>query len=185
MVEPVRVIAVLGFSSGRGEELHPVCAARLRHAEGLATGAAAVVLSGWSRHPDGRGEAELMRDDWSGPAVRLVCDPTASTTAGNAASIARTAEELDADEIVVVTSRWHRRRAGVLVCAAVGDRDVAVRTSSPSGRPSTKLLLREAACLVTLPVQAALLRRRRPRPYGSVELGVRQRASGQRSGIER
>jgi uncharacterized SAM-binding protein YcdF (DUF218 family) len=180
-VEPVRVIAVLGFSSGRGGVLHPICADRLRHAESLASGARAVVLSGWSRHPDGRGEAELMRDAWRGPAVELICDPTARNTAGNAASVARTANHLGAGEIVVVTSRWHSLRARVLVRAAVRSRPIAVSTSSPAGRPPPRLLAREAACLAALPVQLAVLRRQRRRagePAGPlVEPGVRERAA--------
>ena len=152
MAEPVRVVAVLGYSRRRGETLHPICAERLRHAEGLAAGARAVVLSGWSRYRDGRGEAELMRDGWKGPDVPILCDTTARSTMQNAAAVAAAARNLGADEVVVVTSRWHALRAGRLVRAALPAR-TDVRTSSPAGRASPGLLARELVCLVGLPVQ--------------------------------
>ena len=45
---------------------------------------AAVVFTGWSPS-GGLTEAEQMRDVWAGPAVELVVEPTARTTAQNAA----------------------------------------------------------------------------------------------------
>ena len=47
-------------------------------------GADVVVFSGWSP-TGGRSEAEQMRDAWRGPAVELVVEPTATSTAQNAA----------------------------------------------------------------------------------------------------
>jgi hypothetical protein len=159
VAEPVRVVAVLGYSARRDDGLHPLCALRLRHAEELAAGVRAVVLSGWARRRGGRAEAELMYADWSGPLVPLVCDTTARTTAGNAASVAAASRELGADEVVVVTSRWHRLRAATLVRTALRGSGIAVRTSSPRGGQSLALLAREVACLLTLPAQLLLLRR--------------------------
>jgi predicted TIM-barrel enzyme len=79
----VRVVAVLGYS-GRGTDgLDPVCASRLRHAEGLA--ADAVVLSGRARGT--AGEAELMRAAWHGPDVPIVSETTARSTAENAVTM--------------------------------------------------------------------------------------------------
>ena len=112
MAEPVRVVAVLGYSPRRGESLHVIAERRLRHAEGLAAGARAVVLSGWSRRPGGRGEGELMRAAWAGPPAELVVDTTARTTIENAAVVAAAAQRLAADEVVVVTSSWHRLAGG-------------------------------------------------------------------------
>jgi uncharacterized SAM-binding protein YcdF (DUF218 family) len=157
--EPNRIVAVFGYSARGVDGLHPLCLLRLRHAEGLADGAEAVVLSGWSRHDTGFGEAELMRDAWQGPDVRLVCDPTARNTMQNAVGVAALARELGADEVVVVTSHWHARRAAALVRAALGDADVSVRASSPPGPVHPRLVAREIACLATLPYQ-----RRRVRP---------------------
>jgi len=107
VAEPLRVVAVLGYSGRRGDGLHPICALRLRHAERLSRGASAVVLSGWARRPKGRSEAELMLAAWSGPEVPLLCDTTARSTAENAAVAAKALRKLDADEVVVVTSWWH------------------------------------------------------------------------------
>jgi uncharacterized SAM-binding protein YcdF (DUF218 family) len=159
VAERVRVVAVLGYSRGPGGDLHPVCAHRLRHAEKVAAGSRAVVLSGWSRARDGRGEAELMRDDWAGPRLPLICDTTARSTVENAAAVARASQDLGAQEVVVVTSWWHSLRAGKLVRAALPDPAVAVRTSSPRSVPSPALLARELVCLMGLPLQTLRLRR--------------------------
>ena len=158
VAEPRRLVAVFGYSARSVEGLHPLCVLRLRHGEELADGAEAVVLSGWSRHGAKGGEAELMRDAWSGPDVTLVCDPTARNTMQNAAGVAVLAREVDADEVVVVTSRWHAPRAGALVRAALGGSKLPVRTSSPRGRLQPRLLAREIACLAALPYQLLRVR---------------------------
>lgn len=151
--EPKRLVAVLGFSARGVDGLHPLCLLRLRHAEQLADGADAVVFSGWSRHGAGLGEAELMRDAWQGSDVSVVCDTTARNTMQNAAGIAAVAQELEVDEVVVVTSGWHAPRAGALVRAALGDADIVVSTSSPRGPQHPRLLARELVCLAALPYQ--------------------------------
>jgi len=156
--EPKRLVAVFGFSARGVTGLHPLCVVRLRHAEELAAGADAVVLSGWSRHGTGFGEAELMRDAWQGPDVRLVCDTTARNTMQNAVGVAALARELGVDEVVVVTSQWHAPRAGALVRAALGDSAISVRTSSPRGLRHPRLLAREIACLAVLPYQQRRVR---------------------------
>jgi uncharacterized SAM-binding protein YcdF (DUF218 family) len=144
-----RLVAVLGYSAGRTGGLHAVCARRLAHAEGLADGTCTVVLSG---------EAELMRAAWKRREVELVCDTTARNTAQNAAGIAEIARRVGATEVVLVTSRWHARRATLLVRAALRGRGIAVRTSSPNDPPGARLLFRELACLAVAPFQAARLR---------------------------
>src|SRR5262245_66211790 len=102
-----RVVAVFGYSHRRTGGLHTICADRLAHAQGIAEGAHAVVFSGYS-------EAERMRAAWSGPDVLLVCDSEARHTADNAANVAAAARELGAKELVVVTSTWPDRQAGIL-----------------------------------------------------------------------
>jgi uncharacterized SAM-binding protein YcdF (DUF218 family) len=159
--EPKRLVAVFGFSARGVDGLHPLCLLRLRHAEELADGAEAVVLSGWSRRGTGFGEAELMRDAWQGPDVRLVCDTTARNTMQNAAGVAALARELGVDEVIIVTSQWHAPRARALVRAALGDADVSVSASSPRGPVHPRLLARELACLAALPYQRR--RAREPR----------------------
>jgi uncharacterized SAM-binding protein YcdF (DUF218 family) len=145
----MRLVAVLGYSGFRGRGLHAICLSRLRHAETLARDGDTVLLSG---------EAELMRD--ASTRTDVVLDSAASTTRENARGVAAAAHELGADEIVVVTSAWHARRARALVRAAVGP-GVRVTSSSPSGRPSLSLAARELACLAVLPLHARGLARSR------------------------
>jgi hypothetical protein len=142
-----RVVAVLGYSTRRGDELHPICAERLATAERIADGADAVLFSGWSRRRHRPSEADLMHDAWHGPDVRLVADGDSRTTVGNVRALARTARELDADEIVLVTSSWHARRARLLARAALGP-DVAVMVATPQSSRPVGLVAREVACLL-------------------------------------
>jgi len=144
----MRLVAVLGYSRRRDEELHAICEARVRHAESIVREGDAVLLSG---------EAELMHGDWRGGKVLL--DPNARNTRENALGVAKAARELGADEVVVVTSRWHAPRAAALVWAALGH-TVRVETSSPQDLPPVHLAVREAACLVALPVHLLDVRRR-------------------------
>ena len=145
----MRLVAVLGYSGFRGRDLHAICLARLRHGEALAGEDDALLVSG---------EAELMRDAAS--RAGLVVDPAARNTRENAKGVAAAAAELGADEVVVVTSSWHAPRARTLVRAAVGP-EIAVTSSSPHGRPPVRLVLRELACLVALPLHARELARAR------------------------
>lgn len=155
-----RLVAVLGYSTRRVSGLHPVCAARLEAAERVAEGAEAVLLSGWSRRRHGQSEAELMREAWRGPDVRLVADGDARTTAGNARAVAAAARELGADEVVVVTSSWHARRARLLVRAALGP-DVVLEVVTPVPTRAPHLVGRELACLLPAGAYLAVSRRGR------------------------
>jgi len=145
----MRLVAVLGYSVRRDAGIHAICARRLAHAETLADGAGAVVLSG---------EASVMREAWRGPDVELEFDPRARNTAGNAAGIAAAARTLGATEVVLVTSRWHAPRAALLVRAALRGSGIAVTTSSPPGLPGPGLFVRELACFAAAPFQARRLK---------------------------
>lgn len=145
------VIAVLGYSRRAAHtDLHPVCAARLAHAQTLASPEATVILSG---------EAELMQAAWTGPDVVLVCDPDSRSTSDNARNVAAAARELGATEVVLVTSRWHGLRAGILLRAALRGSGIRLRLATANGRPPPALAVRELVCLALLPFQLALLRR--------------------------
>ena len=148
---------MLGFSTWRGRELHPISAARLETAERVA-GADAVLLSGWSRRRRRRSEAELMREAWRGPEVPLIVDGDARTTLGNARAVAAAATELDATEVVLVTSSWHARRARLLVRAALGPA-VQLEVVTPARTRPPHLVGREVACLAALPLQRARAKR--------------------------
>jgi uncharacterized SAM-binding protein YcdF (DUF218 family) len=143
------VIAVLGYSRRPDGDLHPVCAHRLAHAQALASPTATVILSG---------EAELMRGAWAGPDVVLVCDPEPRSTVDNARNVAAAARELGAKELVVVTSRWHRLRAGILLRAALRGSGIRLRMATTNGPRPLPLVVREWACLALLPFQVPRLR---------------------------
>ena len=147
-----RVVAVFGYSRRRTGRLHSICADRLAHAQGIAEGAHAVVFSGWS-------EAEPMREAWTGPDVLLVCDSDARSTAANAANVAAAARELGAQELVVVTSPWHRARARILVGAALRGSGIRFSIQTAAGPRPSWLLARELVCLAFLPFQLRRARR--------------------------
>ena len=148
---------MLGYSRRRGESIHPVCAARLAAAEATADGADAVLLSGWSRRSGRPSEAALMQAAWGGPNVPLLDDGDARTTFGNARAVAAAARSIGANEVVVVTSSWHRRRARLLVRAALGP-DVRLELVSPNGGRPLHRVGRELVCLLALPFQLRALR---------------------------
>jgi hypothetical protein len=137
----MRLVAVLGYSPRRGDGLHEVCAARVRHAQALARADDAVLLTG---------EADLMGAAW---ARAVTLDPQARNTRENAAAVASAARELGATEVVLVTSAWHAFRARVLVRAALGRSAATVTSSSPAGWRPLRLVAREAACFAILPLQ--------------------------------
>ena len=155
-----KLVAVLGYSTGPYDGLHPICAARLEAAERPAEDADVVLLSGWSRRRHRPSEAELMKAAWKGPAVRLVADGDARTTAGNARAVAAAARAVGADEVVLVTSSWHARRARLLVEAALGQ-DIRLAVATPARTRPTHLIGRELAWLPVSLVSRTLARRRR------------------------
>jgi uncharacterized SAM-binding protein YcdF (DUF218 family) len=148
-----RLVAVLGYSTRRDRELHPICLGRLEHAALEAGEGDAVVLTGGRHRGLGRPEADAMLDAWPGPATVVVCERAALTTAENAAHVRALALELGAQEVVVVTSRWHSRRAAALFRRAFRGTGVRVTAAPASTASSPGLLLREAACVAALPIQ--------------------------------
>lgn len=148
-----RLLIVLGYSPRRPSGLHAVCAARVAHAAEVARPDDIVVLSGTD------GEVELMAAAW-GPDAHLVRRDRASRTADSAVAAARMAEELQVDEILVVTSWWHRPRAQLLTRAAFPRRGIRVVGSGSGGPWSAWQLVREALCFPLVPVHLALARRR-------------------------
>jgi len=152
-----RLIAVLGYSSGRGgEELHRVCAARLARAEAEAQPGDTVLLSGWRRRRRRASEAELMAGMWDGDNQQVLVDDASRTTYGNVRAAADAARKLGVGEIVLVTSGWHGRRASTLLEAAHGDRVVLAATDE---RGTAVARARELVCWLFVPVQVALARR--------------------------
>ena len=156
-----RLVAVLGYSSRRGSELHPVCAARLVHAAGEARPTDAVLLSGWARRRARASEAELMARAWQGNAASLHLDSAASTTYGNAVAVARWARSLEHEQIVLVTSGWHGRRAATLVRAALRGSAPTLVVAATDERGSLARRCRELLSWAVVPAQIALATLRR------------------------
>jgi len=155
-----RLVVVLGYS-GRGaaaDELHEICAARLRCAERVTRPGDVALLSGRARR--GRdSEADLMARSWRGPTAELVLDRRAASTYGNALAAAALARSLAPDDVVVVTSGWHARRASALVRAATHDLSSRVSSVSAATPRSRRASLRELACWALVPAQRNLLGR--------------------------
>ena len=147
-----RLVVVLGYSSGRGEGLHPRCAARLARAAEVATADDVVVLSGWARTLGSQPEAALMRAAWQGAAREVVVDPDARTTVENLANAVNDVVRVGADEVVVVTSSWHAARATTAMRWLLRGRSIGVRAESPAGH-STRAALRELTLWPLLPFQ--------------------------------
>jgi uncharacterized SAM-binding protein YcdF (DUF218 family) len=147
-----RVVVVLGYSNGREEGLHPICAARLERAQEVAAQEDVVVLSGWARTPHARPEAELMAEAWNGHAAELVVDPDARTTVHNLANAVNDVLRVGAREVVVVTSSWHAARARWAMRWLLLHTGVKVRSASPDGR-SLRAIARELPLWALLPAQ--------------------------------
>jgi uncharacterized SAM-binding protein YcdF (DUF218 family) len=156
----LRLIAVLGYSEGRTDHLHPICAARVAHAAAIAGDGDVVVLSGWARVNGSRSEATLMSEAWRGAAQRIIVDDAARTTVENALHVARIARRLSPAELVVVTSRWHARRATAAFRWLLRGSGIRVAASSPPER-SRRAELRELGLWPLLPGQLARAARRR------------------------
>lgn len=135
-----RLVAVLGYSKGRGQELHSICAARVARAEEEVLAGDAVLLSGWARKRSLTSEAELMARAWSGRQARVLLDGKARSTYGNALATASAARALAADEVVLVTSGWHGRRASALLRAALrgSGRRVTLAADDNAGTAGTR-----------------------------------------------
>jgi uncharacterized SAM-binding protein YcdF (DUF218 family) len=149
----VRLVVVLGYSDGRADGLHPICAARLERAARMAEGADTVVLTGWARRRGALPEAELMRRAWRGPGERVICETDARITAENAARVARLVPELGVNEVVVVTSSWHRLRSALLFRLLLRGTGAGVRVVGAKRPWSLRLLLRELVCFALVPAQ--------------------------------
>jgi uncharacterized SAM-binding protein YcdF (DUF218 family) len=108
-VTPKLALVVPGHS--RRDRISRTCRRLVAEAERLAERLepSVVVFSGWS--PRGRvPEAEQMRQLWRGPEAELVVEPTAATTAQNAARTLPLLLERGIERAVVVSSPLHGHR---------------------------------------------------------------------------
>jgi uncharacterized SAM-binding protein YcdF (DUF218 family) len=152
---------VLGYSDRSTAGLHPVATARLSRAAAEARPDDVVLFSGWARGSAPSPEADLMAGAWLTPArVRLV-DRGARTTLGNALGVARAARQIDADEVVLVTSPWHARRASTLVRAALLGTRTRIRVVAAHDPSTLRRSAREVASWTVVPILALVAARSR------------------------
>jgi uncharacterized SAM-binding protein YcdF (DUF218 family) len=156
-----RLLAVLGYSDGTTDGLHAVCDARLRRATEEAAPEDVLLFSGWARSGSASAEADLMAASWKVPAQRRLVDRYARTTLGNALGVARAAREVDAKDVVLVTSSWHARRAKILVRAALSGSGARVRVASTAEPISARRGLREAGAWLLVPLLVVVAARNR------------------------
>jgi len=150
-----RLVAVLGYSDGSGTELHPVCAARLARAESEVRPDDVVLFSGWARRGLPTAEADLMASSWTTPTHGTLVDRGARTTLGNAIGVGRAARKLGVDEVVLVTSPRHMRRATLLVRASLRGSGASVH-SVPADAADVPSGLRELAAWAIAPLLAVV-----------------------------
>jgi uncharacterized SAM-binding protein YcdF (DUF218 family) len=155
-----RIVAVLGFSNGRRDALHHVCAARLARAEQEANAEDIVLFSGWARGRVPVAEADLMARAWSSPVRARVVDRGARTTLGNALGVARLVRRLGADEVVLVTSGWHGRRAEALTRIALRGTGARLRVVTSDEEAPFARRPRELASWLVVPLLALVARTR-------------------------
>jgi uncharacterized SAM-binding protein YcdF (DUF218 family) len=160
-VSLTRLVAILGYSDGRASGMHPICEARLARAAEEATPDDVILFSGWARARSAEAEADLMAAAWTAPARSRLVDRGARTTLGNALGVAHAAQRFEADEVVLVTSSWHARRAATLVRAALAGSGTSVRVAPTSDVLSPRRGARELGAWLALPLLALLAVRNR------------------------
>ena len=157
----MRLVAVLGYSDRRTPGLHRVCAARLARAEQAAGLDDVVLFTGWARGGSPAAEADLMASEWKAPVRARVVERHARTTLGNVRSIARLARKLGVDEVVLVTSSWHARRASALLRAALAGSGATLYTATADERVTPLRGARELASWTIVPLLALVAGRTR------------------------
>ena len=130
------------------------CLRLVREAEQLVGTANAdvVVFSGWSP-TGGLSEAEQMRDAWRGPAIELVVEPTAASTAENAARTLPLLLEREVGDAVVVCAPPHLLRTRLLFRRLYSGSGVEVAFRVAPLAPTVRAVAWELLALPFLPLQ--------------------------------
>ena len=147
--------------------ISPRCLRLVREAERLArsTGAEVVVFTGWSP-TGGLSEAEQMRDAWNGPAVELVVEPTARSTAENAARTLPLLLERGVGRVLVVCAPPHIFRTRLLWGNLYRGSGVGVAFRVARQVPTLRSIAWEVAALPFLPLQVLTARAELARRLG-------------------
>jgi uncharacterized SAM-binding protein YcdF (DUF218 family) len=144
-------LVVLGSSRrsrGGGYSISRACRRAVGHAERYAWRRVpqVVVFSGWA--PDGAlPEAEQMRATWRGPQVELVVEPTASTTAENAARTLPFVARRGLPEAVVVCLPLHLYRARWFFRRLYEPRRIRTTFTTPPTMPTLSAVVWELGAL--------------------------------------
>jgi uncharacterized SAM-binding protein YcdF (DUF218 family) len=150
-------IVVPGHGAVAGDGAYRItgrCLGLVAEAERLAheLAPAAVVFSGWSPR-GGASEAEQMREAWRGPAVELVVEPTARTTAENASRTLPLLFDRDVDCAVVVCAAPHLLRTRLFFGRLYGAHGIATRFRVVRAVPPLASIAWELAALPLCPWQ--------------------------------
>lgn len=139
-------LVVLGQS--RGERISPTCRRLVAEAEHVAHTLRpdVVIFSGWSP-VGGPSEAEQMWELWDGPPAALVIEPTAETTAQNAARTLPLALEHRLGRVVVVSTPLHRYRVRWFFRALYGAHGIETEFHAPRIPPTPFALAWELGAL--------------------------------------
>jgi uncharacterized SAM-binding protein YcdF (DUF218 family) len=130
------------------------CLRLVREAEQLASSADVdvVVFSGWSP-TGGPSEAEQMRDAWRGPAVELVVEPSATSTAENAVRTLPLLLDREIGDVVVVCAPPHLLRTRLLFRRLYRGSGVEVAFRVARLAPTLRAVAWELLALPFLPLQ--------------------------------
>ena len=158
---PVAVV-IPGHAAYAGDGVYRIsarCRQLVAEAEKLAAtlSPAAVVFSGGSRD-GGPSEAEQMRDAWRGPAVELVVEPTAASTAENAARTLPLLLEREVGRAVVVCAPQHLFRTRVLFRLLYQGSGIEVAFRAARLAPTLRSVAWELLALPFLPLQLRIAR---------------------------
>jgi uncharacterized SAM-binding protein YcdF (DUF218 family) len=116
------------------------------------THADVVVFSGWSPS-GGRSEAEQMRDAWHGPDVELVVEPTAASTAQNAARTLPLLLEREVGAAVVVCAPPHLARTRLFFQRLYRGSGVELSFRAAHLAPTARAVVWELLAFPFVPVQ--------------------------------
>jgi uncharacterized SAM-binding protein YcdF (DUF218 family) len=115
-------------------------------------GADVVVFSGWSP-TGGRSEGEQMRSAWRGPAVELVVEPTATSTAENAVRTLPLLLERGVGSAVVICAPPHLARTRLFFRRIYRDSGVEVSFRAARLTPTARAVVWELLAFPFLPFQ--------------------------------
>ena len=149
-MEPFALIVLGSSRRARNGDyaISRACRRAVGHAGRLAASRSpeVVVFSGWA--PDGgTSEAEQMRALWRGPDVELVLEPTASTTAENAARTLPLVGERGIHRAVVVCTPLHLYRARWFFRRLYSARGIQTAFTAPPSVPTPSALVWELGAL--------------------------------------